>query len=160
KIAQKPRATPAPDSIASTMNSWTAITRQTNLLLVLDVSGSMAEVVSGTKTRMDLAKAAAITAVRQFDGKSSVGLWVFSSALDAANAYKSLVPVGTLSDTMPDGNTRRQDLIDAITQIQPSGDTGLYDTVAAAQQDIMGHYEQFATNLVVLLTDGMNDDPT
>jgi Ca-activated chloride channel family protein len=159
-IAPKARALPSPDSVASTMNSWTAITRQTNLLLVLDISGSMAEVVSGTKTRMDLAKAAAIAAVRQFDEKSSVGLWVFSSALDGTKDYKSLVPVGTLSDTMTDGKTRRQDLINAITQIQPSGDTGLYDTIAAAQQEVMDHYQQFATNFVVLLTDGMNDDPT
>jgi Ca-activated chloride channel family protein len=68
--------------------------------------------------------------------------------------------LGTLSDPMPDGHTRRQDMIDAIGQIVPTGDTGLYDTVSAAQQEVMAHYHQFATNLVVLLTDGRNDDPT
>jgi Ca-activated chloride channel family protein len=154
------RKAPNPDSVANALNTWTAITRQTNLLLVLDVSGSMADVVSGKKTRMDLAKTAAIAAVRQFDAKSSVGVWVFSTALDGTKDYKPLVPVGTLSDAMPDGKTRRQDMIDGIGKITPGGDTGLYDTIAAAQAEVTAHYQQFATNLVVLLTDGKNDDST
>ncbi|HKE63121.1 MAG TPA: substrate-binding domain-containing protein [Micromonosporaceae bacterium] len=160
KVPSPLRTAPAPDSVADTLNTWTAITRQTNLLLVLDISGSMAEVVSGKQTRMDLAKAAAVAAVRQFDPKSSVGLWVFSTALNGTQDYKSLVSVGTLSDSMPDGQTRRQDMIDAIENITPGGDTGLYDTIAAAQAEMTAHYQQFATNLVVLLTDGKNDDTT
>jgi Ca-activated chloride channel family protein len=129
-------------------------------LLVLDISGSMKDIVTGTKTRMDLAKAAAVAAVQEFDDTSSVGLWVFSSGLDGSRDYKSLVPLGTLSDSMSDGHARRQDMIDAIRAIVPTGDTGLYDTVAAAQAEVMAHHERFATNLVVLLTDGKNDDPT
>ncbi len=159
-LTYQPRAVLAPASVAATLTTWTAITRTTNVLVVLDISGSMKDVVTGTKTRMDLAKAAAVAAVREFDDTSSVGLWVFSSGLDGSRDYKSLVSLGTLSDPMPDGHTRRQDLIAAIGQIVPTGDTGLYDTVAAAQQEVMAHYQQFATNLVVLLTDGRNDDPT
>jgi len=120
----------------------------------------MKDIVTGTKTRIDLAKAAAVAAMREFDDTSSVGLWVFSSGLDGSRDYKSLVSLGRLSDPMPDGHTRRQDMIDAIGQIVPTGDTGLYDTVSAAQHEVMAHYQQFATNLVVLLTDGRNDDPT
>ncbi len=158
--ADRPRAVLAPTSVAATLTTWTAITRTTNVLLVLDISGSMKDIVTGTKTRMDLAKSAAVAAVREFDNTSSVGLWVFSSGLDGSRDYKSLVSLGTLSDPMPDGHTRRQDMIDAIGHIVPTGDTGLYDTVSAAQQEVMAHYQQFATNLVVLLTDGRNDDPT
>jgi Ca-activated chloride channel family protein len=51
-------------------------------------------------------------------------------------------------------------MIDAIENITPGGDTGLYDTIAAAQAEMTAHYQQFATNLVVLLTDGKNDDTT
>ncbi len=159
-LAYRPRAVPAPNSVAGTLTTWTAITRTTNLLLVLDISGSMKDIVTGTKSRMDLAKAAAVAAVQEFDDTSSVGLWVFSSGLDGSRDYKSLVALGTLSDAMSDGRTRRQDMIDAIRKIVPTGDTGLYDTVSAAQQEVMAHYQQFATNLVVLLTDGRNDDPT
>jgi Ca-activated chloride channel family protein len=129
-------------------------------LLVLDISGSMKDVVTGRTTRMDLARAAAVAAVQEFDDTSSVGLWVFSSGLDGSRDYKALVPLGTLSDSMSGGHTRRQDMIDAIRKIVPTGDTGLYDTVAAAQREVMAHYQRFATNLVVLLTDGRNDDPT
>jgi Ca-activated chloride channel family protein len=159
-LTQPTRAVPAPASVAATLTTWTAITRATNLLLVLDISGSMKEIVTGTKTRMDLAKAAAVAAVQKFDDGSSVGLWVFSSGLDGSHDYKSLVPLGQLNDSMGDGLSRRQDMINAIGKIVPTGDTGLYDTVAAAQQEVMDHYQKFATNLVVLLTDGKNDDPT
>lgn len=159
-LAYRSRTVPTPSSIAATLTTWTAITRTTNVLLVLDISGSMKDIVTGTKTRMDLAKAAAVAAVRELDDTSSVGLWVFSSGLNGSRDYKSLVSLGTLSGSMPDDRTRRQDMIDAIGQIVPTGDTGLYDTVSAAQQEVMAHYQQFATNLVVLLTDGRNDDPT
>jgi Ca-activated chloride channel family protein len=159
-LTQPTRAVPAPASVAATLTTWTAITRATNLLLVLDISGSMKEIVTGTKTRMDLAKAAAVAAVQKFDNASSVGLWVFSSGLDGSHDYKSLVPLGQLNDAMADGLSRRQDMINAIGKIVPTGDTGLYDTVAAAQLEVMDHYQKFATNLVVLLTDGKNDDPT
>jgi Ca-activated chloride channel homolog len=159
-LAHPTRAVPAPSSVAAALTTWTAITRTTNLLLVLDISGSMKDIVTGTKTRMDLAKAAAVAAVQEFDDTSSVGLWVFSSGLDGSRDYKPLVPLGTLSDSMSDGHTRRQDMTDAVRAIVPTGDTGLYDTVAAAQAEVMAHYQQFATNLVVLLTDGKNDDPT
>jgi len=156
----RPRAVLAPSAVAATLTTWTAITRTTNLLLVLDISGSMKDIVTGTTSRMDLAKAAAVAAVQKFDETSSVGLWVFSSGLDGSRDYKSLVPLGRLSDSMSDGHTRRQDMIAAIRKIVPTGDTGLYDTVAAAQHEVMAHYQRFATNLVVLLTDGRNDDPT
>jgi Ca-activated chloride channel homolog len=159
-VANPPRTAPSPDSVAQTLTTWTAVTRRTNLLLVLDVSGSMNDIVSGRTTRMDLAKAAAIAAVRRFDSDSSVGLWVFSTGLDGKRDYKSLVPLGTLSDTMSDGGSRRDDMINAISTITATGDTGLYDTIAAAQREVIEHYQRFATNLVVLMTDGRNDDTT
>ena len=137
------------------------MTRQTNLLLVLDVSGSMNSLVAGVgKTRLALAKAAAITAVQKFDGQANVGLWVFSTGLVGKRDYKALVPLGALGDTMPDGLTRQQDMIAAINQLSAGGNTGLYDTIAAAQAEVVANYKPGATNLVVLMTDGRNEDDT
>jgi Ca-activated chloride channel family protein len=101
---------------------------------------------------MQLAKEAAASAVKLFDGDVTAGLWVFSSNLNGATDYKSVVPIGKVSD-------RRDQLINQINKIQPTGDTGLYDTAAAAQQAIVNAYKLGATNLVVLMTDGKNDDP-
>lgn len=156
-----PRAVLVPDSVEETLTTWTAVTRETNLLLVLDVSGSMNNVVPGAgRTRLALAKAAAEEAVRKFDGQADVGLWVFSTGLDGERDYRTVVPLGALGDTMPDGLTRQQDMVTAIKGLRAGGNTGLYDTIAAAQADVVANYRADATNLVVLMTDGQNQDDT
>lgn len=156
-----PRAVLVPDSVEETLTTWTAVTRETNLLLVLDVSGSMNGIVAGVgKSRLTLAKAAAVTAVQKFDGQASVGLWVFSTGLVGNRDYRKVVPLGALGDTMPDGLTRQQDMIAAINGLSAGGNTGLYDTIAAAQADVVAHFKPGAANLVVLMTDGQNQDDT
>jgi Ca-activated chloride channel family protein len=160
KIKTLPRAVLLPESVTQSMDTWTALTRPTNVLLVLDVSGSMAEQVPGTgKTRMQLAKDAAHAAVQLFADDVDAGLWVFSTHLAGSTDYKSLVPLGKVAD--PAGKTsRRSALTAAIDKLTPSGNTGLYDTAAAAQQAVVDAYQPGATNLVVLMTDGKNDDDT
>jgi Ca-activated chloride channel homolog len=153
RIKTVPRAVLLPESVKQSMDTWTALTRPTNVLLVLDISGSMKEPVPGTgKTRMQLAKEAATSAVKLFDGDVTAGLWVFSSNLNGATDYKSLVPLGKVAD-------RRDEMLTQIGKLTPTGDTGLYDTAAAAQQAVVNAYKPGATNLVVLMTDGKNDDP-
>src|SRR5205814_4320183 len=112
-----------PDSVEETLTDWTAVTRGTNLLLVLDVSGSMNEAVAGTRTRLDLAKQAAIEAVRKFDGQANLGLWIFSSGLSGKRDYREVVPLGPLGDAMPGGKTRQATMIQEISALQPLNDT-------------------------------------
>ncbi|WP_238019939.1 substrate-binding and VWA domain-containing protein [Dactylosporangium sp. AC04546] len=160
KIKTVPRAVLLPESVKQSMDSWTALTRPTNVLLVLDVSGSMAEQVPGTgKTRMQLAKEAARGAVQLFDGEVDAGLWVFSTKQNGVQDYKQLIPIGRIADQVA-GKPRRDQMVAAIDKLTPIGDTGLYDTAAAAQQAVVDAYKPGATNLVVLMTDGKNDDST
>ncbi|GAA4255673.1 substrate-binding and VWA domain-containing protein [Dactylosporangium darangshiense] len=160
RIKTVPRAVLLPESVKQSMDTWTALTRPTNVLLVLDVSGSMAEQVPGTgKTRMQLAKDAAHAAVALFDADVDAGLWVFSSRQAGNTDYKQLVPVGRVGDAVA-GKPRRDQMLGAIDKLTAIGDTGLYDTAAAAQQAVVDAYKPGATNLVVLMTDGKNDDPT
>ncbi len=157
-VGPLPRAVLVPDSVDQTLQRWTAITRPTNVLLVIDVSGSMSNIAVGKKTRMDLAKEAAKQAVSAFSADSSVGFWVFSGGYAGGRMYKELVPLGTLGDTMPDGKTRKQEMLSAISQLAATGQqTGLYDTVSAAQADVVSHYVPDATNMVVLMTDGQDE---
>jgi Ca-activated chloride channel family protein len=160
RIKTVPRAVLLPESVKQSMDTWTAVTRATNVLLVLDVSGSMGEQVPGTgKTRMQLAKDAAHAAVALFDGDVDAGLWVFSSKQAGTTDYKALVPIGRVGDQVA-GKTRRDQMLTAVDKLTPVGDTGLYDTAAAAQQAVADTFKAGATNLVVLMTDGKNDDPT
>jgi Ca-activated chloride channel homolog len=160
RIRTLPRAVLLPESVKQSMDTWTALTRSTNVLLVLDVSGSMATAVPGTgKNRMQLAKEAATAAVTLFADDVNAGLWIFSSRQDGTKDYRSVVPLGKVSDQVG-GRSRREQLTTAIAGLRSGGDTGLYDTAAAAHQAVVDAYKAGATNLVVLMTDGKNDDPT
>ncbi|GAA2385154.1 substrate-binding and VWA domain-containing protein [Dactylosporangium salmoneum] len=161
RIKTVPRAVLLPESVKQSMDTWTALTRPTNVLLVLDVSGSMNEAVPGTgKTRMQLAREAAHAAVTLFDADVSAGLWSFSSRQAGNQDYKPLVPIGKVGEAVAGKTTRRDQMVAAIDKLTAVGDTGLYDTAAAAQQAVVDAFQPGATNLVVLMTDGTNDDPT
>ena len=108
---------------------------------------------------MQLAKDAAREAVQLFDGDVDAGLWVFSTRQNGQQDYKQLIPIGRVGDQV-NGKARRDQMVAAIDKLAPIGDTGLYDTAAAAQQAVVDAYKPGATNLVVLMTDGKNDDPT
>ena len=67
KLTALPRAVLLADAIDKTVSYWNALTRPSNVLLVLDVSGSMKELVPGTgQTKLDLTKAAAQQVVKMF----------------------------------------------------------------------------------------------
>jgi Ca-activated chloride channel family protein len=160
QITTLPRGVLLAESVARTISSWTALTRTTNILLVLDISGSMKELVPGAgKSRLDLAKAAAKEAVSLFSDEARVGLWTFSSGLQGKTDYRSVVPLDELGREV-NNRTRKQQMLSSIDALQPRGDTGLYDTVAAAQKFLLDNYQKDAVNLVVVMTDGKNEDPT
>jgi Ca-activated chloride channel family protein len=151
KLTGLPRAVLLPESVQHAAASWTAVTRPTNLLLVFDTSGSMGSVVQGTgKTRLDLTKAAALGALDLFDDSAQVGVWAFSTVTNGKD-YRQLLPLGPL------GKSRTQ-VEAAIGALQSGGNTGLYNTTAAACQYVAANYVAGATNLVVLLTDGADDN--
>lgn len=153
-----PRGVLLTDAVNKTLNTWTAVTRPTNMLLVLDVSGSMSEKVPGLgKTKLDLTKEAARLAVKEFDDSASVGLWSFSST-GGGKPYQQLVPLTKLGAEQADGSTGAEQLLAEIADLKAGGNTGMYDTVAAAHAAVQAKYQADATNLVVILTDGADDD--
>jgi Ca-activated chloride channel family protein len=153
---------PQPLLLAATLKAWDQTKRIANLLAVYDVSGSMAEVVPGTggKTKMDLAKQAAAASLRLFTNESDVGTWEFSTNLDGERDYRLAVPIAPVGSPEPGGGTHLQRLQQRLAELAPTnGDTGLYDTALAAYQYVKARYAPDRLNLVVLLTDGRNDDP-
>lgn len=157
QVPTLPRAVLLPESVGQSLATWTALTRPTNMLLVLDVSASMTQTVPGTgKSRLALAEAAAENAIKLFGDDARVGLWVFSTNQADGKDYRQVVPIGRLGDDVG-SKTRKDALLSSIASLRASGDTGLYDTVAAAQKSVMDNYIAGATNLVVLVTDGKNE---
>jgi Ca-activated chloride channel family protein len=155
-------APPAPKVVAAALESWNAARKRSNVLAVFDISGSMKEEVPGTggRTKMDLVKSAATQALALFAPETNLGSWVFSTDLSGGNDWREDVPIGPTSAKLPNGRTRREAMVGALTTMQASnGDTGLYDTTLAAFRAVKRSYAPGRLNIVVLLTDGINDDP-
>ncbi|GAA3221198.1 substrate-binding and VWA domain-containing protein [Actinocorallia longicatena] len=141
----------SPGVVKAVLESWTRLRKRANVLLIIDKSGSMDTMVAGTgKSRLKLAKDAAVKAIGQFGPDDRVGLWSFSSGLDGDRDYRRLVVPGPISST--GGELRKQ--INALTS---GGQTGLYDTVAAAFDEMRSNQTADAINAIVVLTDGRNE---
>jgi Ca-activated chloride channel homolog len=141
------------------LRTWSAVTLEARMLTVIDVSGSMRQDAGQGRTRIELARDAAVTALRLYPDSAKIGLWAFSVLLDAPADWLSLTEVGRLSNDI-DGSTRRDQLL-AEAQTLPSlvgGGTGLYDTTLAAFRTVRAGYDPARVNSVVLLTDGRNED--
>jgi Ca-activated chloride channel homolog len=144
---------PQPDVLVAILDSWAELRKEARVLLVLDVSGSMGEFAgSDNETKLDLAKAAALSALDEFKDSDEVGLWVFSTDLGGDHPnWREVVPVGEIGDN-------RVDLAAAIERQIPVSGTPLYDVTGVAYETMLEQYDPQMINAVVLLTDGVNDD--
>ncbi|MFC4588114.1 substrate-binding and VWA domain-containing protein [Sphaerisporangium corydalis] len=154
---QPPKDIPSPDTRTTLRGllSMRLLLADTRALLLLDVSGSMAEKVPGSKdTRMRATAEFAEEGVRTLPKGSDVGLWVFSTELDGDKDYKEVVPVGPMDERGPE-------VIKELGKLpgHTKGDTGLYDSVLAAFRSASQHQVKGMLSSVVVFTDGGNDDP-
>jgi Ca-activated chloride channel homolog len=160
------RQDPPPDSGALTLEvaedalrTWSAVTLEARMLTVIDVSGSMAQDAGQGRTRIELARDAAVTGLTLYPDSAEIGLWAFSELQNPPADWVSLVSLGRLTSEV-DGVPRRQALLSAA-QTLPSlveGGTGLYDTTLAAFRTVRTNYDPARINSVLLLTDGRNED--
>ncbi|GIM97002.1 VWA domain-containing protein [Paractinoplanes toevensis] len=138
-------------AVSQVLGSWAAITLPGRVLAVFDVSGSMLEKVptAGGADRAAVTRGAASGGLALFDDKWAVGVWLFSTEMDGKKPYREIVPISPLS-------SNRQKLQDSIKQIVPkkSGQTGLYDTLLAAYQNVQNSWQPGKINSVILFTDG------
>jgi Uncharacterized protein containing a von Willebrand factor type A (vWA) domain len=144
------------EAVAKALATWVSLTRPSRMLAVIDISGSMAYPVpsAGNATRAQIALEAARQGMMLFDDSWSVGLWTFATRLNGNVDHLEVVPIRPMTEN-------RDALVAALGTIRPDpvGNTGLYDTVLAAYQEVQSGWDPAAVNSVVLLTDGQNDDP-
>ncbi|MBC6450186.1 substrate-binding and VWA domain-containing protein [Actinokineospora xionganensis] len=153
--AAAPVPLPAPDEVDRVLNEWAGVNLSARIQVLLDVSGSMAEQVPGTgRTRMAVTLDAAELGIRLFKGTTKIGLWVFSTNLDGDKDYRELLPVRPVSDHLA------ANAIPTVRSIenQTKGATGLYDSTLAAYKAARQNWEPGRINLVVVMTDGKNED--
>ncbi|MFC9319432.1 substrate-binding and VWA domain-containing protein [Streptomyces nigra] len=148
-------------ALQEALGVWEITVRSARITMVVDASASMEERVPGTeRSRMDVTRASLRRALNTFTAEDEIGLWDFSTALDGTKDYRVRVPAGRLGDSEGDV-TQRDRLAAAVDRLKPvpDGATGLYDTTLAAYEAARSSYAKGRFNAVVVLTDGVNEDP-
>lgn len=133
------------------------------LLVVVDVSASMAQPVRPGLSRARLAATAAIRAGDLLPDRSAIGLWKFAGRQKGGKPYSrvlDIAPLSVVSTTNGVERTQRDKVnagLAALPKQLTSGGTALYDTALAALRETRANYDPQANNAVVLFTDGTDD---
>ena len=133
---------PTADVINAIQASWYEQRRKVDVMLILDRSGSMNDSIGGI-SKIDAAKQGLAEFVNLLGDSDGLGVTVFSNSADV------LTPVTPLGP-------KRQDVLNLINQISASGNTLLFDTIAA-QFDALNKLPSKHIKAVIVLTDGMDN---
>ncbi|UFJ62645.1 VWA domain-containing protein [Anoxybacillus sediminis] len=126
---------------------------QYNVMIVLDASGSMGH-MAGSKTRMEAAKEAIRSFAASLPDGARVGLRVYGhegtgSEADKARSCRK-------SDVMyPLQAYDKQKLDSALSQFKPAGWTPIALALEQAQQDLQAYKGERNTNIIYLVSDGI-----
>ncbi|WP_162564231.1 MULTISPECIES: VWA domain-containing protein [Microbacterium] len=140
---------------AEVLRTWQVLTAPSRMLSLNDVSGSMFQPATADMRRIDLFEQAAVRAVNSLSADSSLATWVFSSRRIGGQDWQEIVPFGPLGD--PAHKQRTIDTANSLDSLVGGG-TGLYDSVLAAVQYLRDTYVPGQVHLVLLNTDGVNED--
>jgi len=140
---------------AEALRTWEILTAPSRMLALNDVSGSMSQPATAGLSRIDLFGQAAARAINSMSDESSLAIWVFSSRRNGGEDWQEIVPFGSLGDL-----AHKQLTIDTANSLDRfvGGGTGLYDSVLAAVKYMRETYVPGQVNLVLLNTDGYNEE--
>jgi Ca-activated chloride channel family protein len=128
---------PSVDSVYAVQELWQSARKDVNLVMLLDVSGSMA----GNK--IENMREAAVQFVNQMGDDDTITIIAFSDELLL------------LADREQVGNARSP-ITAAIEDLDSGGDTALYDAIGAGAEIIAATSAPDTTNAMVVLSDGQD----
>ncbi|MDG4820993.1 VWA domain-containing protein [Asanoa sp. WMMD1127] len=134
--------------------TWYSEDRQTDLLVVVDVSGSMNDPAPGSnRSLMELVADGCQELENLLPDDSRLGLWEFGVQLDPPRDYREVLPAESLTPS------HRERTLEACKQLTTrSGGTGLYETILAAYKSAQDNARKDVPNRVLIFTDGRNED--
>ncbi len=112
-----------------------------NLAFVLDISGSM----EGYE-RLERLKRGLEQLLSQLRASDEVAIILFN------DRHQLLLPAQKLG-------TARGPIIEAVRGIQASGGTNMREALKAGYAEVMRHYEERKNNIVLVMTDGYDENP-
>ncbi|WP_460440748.1 substrate-binding domain-containing protein [Amycolatopsis stemonae] len=147
---------PAAAAIDELLNQWAGVNLSARVQVLVDVSGSMNAQVPGTGlNRMQVTMQAAAKAMHLFKPATQLRMLAFSTRLDGDKDYRELLPMAPVAQHLASG------ALDKLAQVKatPDGGTGLYDSVLDTYRTARREWEPGRLNLVIVMTDGRNEDP-
>ncbi|MFG1653360.1 extracellular solute-binding protein [Micromonospora sp. NPDC049275] len=140
---------PDPQVVGAMLDGWRTLRKKANILIALDTSGSMQTMV-GTRTRFQVASAAAGKGLALLNSEDRVGLLSFSSETPKRpkSPYRTEVPLDEFD---------QKRINSKIAGLHVEGGTALYATVRAAHRELVDRYDPQRINAIVVLTDGKNE---
>ncbi|WP_410613575.1 VWA domain-containing protein [Amycolatopsis sp. lyj-109] len=151
RVANLPPA-PVVDEL---LNQWAGVNLSARVQVLIDVSGSMNAQVPGTGlNRMQVTMQAAAKAMHLFKPATQVRMLTFSTRLDGDKDYRELLPMASVAQHLAGGALEKLDRVTAT----PDGGTGLYDSVLDTYRTARREWEPGRLNLVIVMTDGRNED--
>jgi Ca-activated chloride channel family protein len=133
---------PPPDVIAAVQNTWEFVKKQADIMLLIDVSGSMAQ-----DGKLEQAKTAALAFLDRMESNNRIGLAVFSDTV------RIEVPLDNFETNIARIRQR-------IQQLGPEGGTSLYDAVVDTVNLLSQTTDSDRIRAVVLLSDGEDTTST
>jgi hypothetical protein len=136
------------------LSTWHPDQRRADVLVVVDISGSMRSAAPGSATALiDLVRAGLTQINNLLPNNAELGLWQFGSQLDPPRDYQSLLTPAPLDAG------QRAKFTAAITALQArSTGTALYATILAAYQQQQANFRTDMPTEILVFTDGVDQD--
>jgi len=151
----------SPAELAALVDRITLLSAPSRVLVIFDLSKSMASPAANGQSRIRFAASAARLAGNFMTDKAQVGLWGFARDLVGKKAIvkiESVAPLGNRDGSRSHRDRVNADLAGAAKRLGGNG-TALYSTAVAGMEAMKALYDPRAGNAVVLFTDGANFDP-
>ena len=132
---------PDPAVVAAVQSSWQYVKKQADVVLLIDISGSM----SGQK--IEQAKQAALAFIDKLPTQNRLGLTIFNENITERVKLDSF-------------ERNSADVRDAIQSLRAGGDTSLYDAIIQAIGTLSQGQESDRIRAIVLLSDGQDTAST
>jgi Ca-activated chloride channel family protein len=150
---------PAEDVVTAALEQWTQIRKPSAVLEVIDISGSMDELIGDGRTRLEAAIEGAKSTVDNFRPTDEIGVWAFTTGLVGefdGQAHENVVAVREFGALGDGKESLRNDIADLAHSSRRG--TPLYDTLEFAYQYMVERAQPGRINAIVVLSDGEDTD--